>query len=195
MTSTTPETFADLEAIFQAGITSVIRPELDEKELTEVLGRLDSVVSKDGSYFTPETKPSMHSHWDFLSAWFENKDRLSTELDTRYDATIRTVTAGLFERSLDGFLFGTMDANPDIEFLDACLEDAVMLSCDCDEEPELAFLCLPTTLQVATLEQTEPVDGLDMPEDIGYLRKRFKRFGSRVKDKVFTMDKDLALFP
>jgi hypothetical protein len=189
-TMTSTETYADLESIFHAGTEAVTRTELDEKELTEVLDRLDSVSSVVETHFTAETKPDMHNYWQFIRAWFKNKERVSTELDTRYDSIIRAITAGIFDRSLDGFLFESMDEDPDIDFLDACLEDAVMLSCDCDEEPELAFLCLPTRLQVALLKQQEPIDGLDMPEDIDYLRRRFERFEAVLKDKVFTIDKD-----
>lgn len=192
MTST--ETYAHLEGIFRAGTKAVSETELSETDLTEVLDRLDAVVAGGGKAFVPGTKPDALSYWDFIRSWFQNRGRVSEALNARYDATIRAVTAGMFERSLSGFLIESLDENPDIEFLDACLEDVVLLSCDCDEEPELPFMCVPKGMHVAAFKHLEPVDGLDMPEDIDYLRDRFERFKAILKEDVFTIDKASLLY-
>lgn len=187
------ETLADLEAIFRDGITAVTAPKPSKRELKTVLNRLDAVVARGGNHFTPADRPDLKGYYVFLREWFENDDQISAKLNARYEATIKAVAIAIFERTFDGLLYEAMEEKPDIEFLEACLEDIVLLSCDCDDEEERTFLVLPSNLHVVALDDLGAVEELDTTSDesdVIYLRERFDRFKNVLEEKVCTLDKD-----
>lgn len=182
------QTIAELDTIFRAGAKAAAQDNPSTEELTAILEKLDDAVSERRQFFTPENRTSTLAYYDFLDAWYENRDRFPQALNDHYDASIRAATVAIFDWTMTGFLIEAMEEKPDLAFLDGCLEDAVLLSCECGEEPERPFFCVPSHLHAVALEMTDPVEGLDVPEDVEYLNDRFKRFHPIRKNETYTLE-------
>lgn len=166
MTTTKPETLADLEGIFQAGAVAINRTELSEQELTEVLDRLDDATTFGGSYFTPGNPAPMRAYYDFINQWYEQREGFPEEVNAHYDETLKKTTVAIFQRLFDGLIIEAVRGEPDLLFLDVCLDELIALSCPNGCEDEFPFVCVPEHRQVLALKRIGKVDGLENPDDI-----------------------------
>jgi hypothetical protein len=149
--TTNRETLADLKAIFRDGTALALSEDSSKKELKAFLNRLDAAIESDDQCFTPENTAPMREYYEFVQAWHDNLDTLPKKVAAHYTDTVRLLTYAIFQRHWDGLLLELVSDDPDVDFIDDCLDELVCKTCPNGCEETTPFVCLPRRRQVIAL--------------------------------------------
>jgi hypothetical protein len=164
----TPTLADDYNKIFRNFITELRSDALDFEEIHTGLTFIDLLIENTELTLSPTERFPMYELYALAEAWHEKREELE-DYQEHWNSTHAHMLLTVFNAMLEGYIFELAKQEPNILFLDWCLDHLNVLSCQCGSEPERLLACIPSRKQARAFREARVVEGLDTPKDVQYL--------------------------
>lgn len=146
---------------------------MSKKQVHLGLVRIGEMLASGLDITTPGQNPPNLEYYALNNSWHQSRHLLK-KMNDHWDLLNPCIVVALFNSYMNGYLDGTASANPDLGFLDTCLDEMVAFTCPCGREEERPFTIIPSRDQAIAFGKAPRVAGLEKPRDIDELQDRFR---------------------